>query len=460
MRMASSWICCASLSLLAACVNGGSSDSGLEQGGNSAGASQAGESSSVGQHATAGAAGSVGLGAAGGAGLSASSAGSAGSGGVVGSSGAGHAGGSAGESGSAGALALAGSTSSAGAASGGAAPLPATGNGFQPAGLTSVDATLAYTTWKSKYLSACSDGSARVVKDGNETVSEGIGYGMLLAVNNADRSTFDALWKYYQARRNGNGLMNWKIDGCTTNATGQNGASDADLDTAMALVMADKRWSGYSASAVSLIGAIKAHELTSTESLSVLKPGDNYNGADCLNYSYFSPGYYRVFAKVTNDASWTKLADDSYSALNKAANNATGLVPNWSNGDFQPGCASGDGNYGYDAARTPWRVAVDYVWFGTPAAKAYLSKLVAWVGNGISVVGDGYALSAASPAVALSTNHNSTFTGAFSCAAMAVSQARTEEYASALKAIKDNSYYEESLRALYMLLLSGNFAPP
>ncbi len=448
---------------LVACVDGGAGDSGLGPSG-SAGALQAG---SAGAPASAGAA-SVATGSAGGSPLGAggapSSAGAATGGGAPSASGAGA--GSAGSAGahasggSAGASASAGATNSAGAAAGGAAPTPATGNGYQPATLTAIDSSAAYTTWKSKYVSACGDGSARVVKNGNETVSEGIGYGMLLAVNNADRATFDALWKYYQVRRNGNGLMNWKIDGCTTNATGQNGASDGDLDTAMALIMADKRWTGYSAGATALVGAIKAHELTTAGSYSVLKPGDAYNGADCLNYSYFSPGYYRVFAKYTNDTSWNKLADDAYGALNSAANGTTGLVPNWSNGSFQPGCASGDGNYGYDAARTPWRVAVDYVWFGTPAAKTYLSKLVTWVGNGISVVGDGYTLSAASPAVALSTNHNSTFTGAFSCAAMAYSQARTEEFATALKAIKDNTYYEESLRALYMLLLAGNFAPP
>jgi endo-1,4-beta-D-glucanase Y len=354
----------------------------------------------------------------------------------------------------------AGSSSLAGSASGGAAPVPATGNGYQPAGLTSVDSSAAYATWKGKYLMACGDGSSRVVKNGNETVSEGIGYGLLMSVNNDDRATFDALWKYYQARRNGNGLMNWKIDGCTTNATGQNGATDGDLDAAMALIMADKRWSGYMSAASALVSAIKSHELATLSGMTVLKPGDAYTGTDCINYSYFAPGYERVFAKYLGDSSWNKVADDSYSLINSAANATTGLVPNWSNGSFNPGCANGDGTYGYDAARTPWRIAVDYVWFGTPAAKTYLGKLVTWVGNGISVVGDGYALNAASPAVALSANHNSTFTGGFSCAAMAFSQARTEEFALALKSIKDNTYYEESLRGLYMLLLAGNFAPP
>ncbi|HEX3851106.1 MAG TPA: hypothetical protein VHW01_09080, partial [Polyangiaceae bacterium] len=100
-------------------------------------------------------------------GAGSSGSGAGGAGGVAGgASGASHSGGSAGRGGGAGAPAGASATSSAGAASGGAPPVPATGNGFQPTGLVGADATLAYTTWKSKYLSACSDGSARVMKNG------------------------------------------------------------------------------------------------------------------------------------------------------------------------------------------------------------------------------------------------------------------------------------------------------
>ena len=112
--------------------------------------------------------------------------------------------------------------------------------------------------------------------------------------------------------------------------------------------------------------------------------------------------------------------------------------------------------YGYDAARTPWRIAVDYVWNGTPAAKTYLGKLVTWVdgpAGGITAIGDKYSLSGTKESV----NHNSTFTGAFALAAMSVSQEKANLYGSAFRAISDSVYYEESLRAVYMLLASGLF---
>ena len=56
-----------------------------------------------------------------------------------------------------------------------------------------------------------------------------------------------------------------------------------------------------------------------------------------------------------------------------------------------------------------------------------------------------------------SPNHNSTFTGAFALAAMSQSQAKADVYGSAFRAISDGTYFEESLRAVYMLLASGLF---
>jgi hypothetical protein len=80
------------------------------------------------------------------------------------------------------------------------------------------------------------------------TVSEGIAYGMLIAVYMDKQALFDGLWKYSQKFLDNRGLMHWSV-----NAQGQLGsvpggcqgaASDADEDMAFALVMADKQWGG------------------------------------------------------------------------------------------------------------------------------------------------------------------------------------------------------------------------
>ena len=43
-------------------------------------------------------------------------------------------------------------------------------------------------------------------------MSEGIGYGMLIAVYMADKTLFDELWGYAKANFDGHSLMNWNID--------------------------------------------------------------------------------------------------------------------------------------------------------------------------------------------------------------------------------------------------------
>jgi endoglucanase len=334
---------------------------------------------------------------------------------------------------------------------------PGKGNGFFPASILPSHAKTAYTTWKTKYLKSCSGNRFRVAFNADETVSEGIGYGMLLTVAHGDRPEFDGLWAFYKSRSSG-GLMGWKGSGCDSTSD-PNSAADGDLDAAMGLLQAACKWGGtYLTEATTLIAAIKSKE--------TIEGGENYlkpasSGLDsCQNVSYAAPAYYRAFAKKKPDqaAFWNKLATDSYTQLSRSANGSTGLVPNWSNMSGGGGCngyANGD-RYGYDAARTPWRVATDYVWNGTPAAKDWLGKLVTWVdgpAGGITAIGDMYTLSGTKE----SPNHNSTFTGAFALAAMSQSQAKVDVYGTAFRAISDGTYYEESLRAVYMLLASGLF---
>jgi endoglucanase len=335
---------------------------------------------------------------------------------------------------------------------------PGKGTGFFPATVLPSHAKTAYMTWKTKYLKNCGNGQYWVAYTASEAVSEGIGYGMLLTVAHGEQSIFDGLWAYYKAKSSG-GLMGWKVSGCG-GVQDSNSASDADLDAAMALIQASCKWGGnYLGEAQTLIAAIKAGE--------TIEGGENYlkpakTGLDgCQNVSYYAPGYYRAFAKKKPDQAgfWNKLATDAYTQLSRADHDSTGLVPNWSNMSGGAGCSGKpDGDkYGYDAARTPWRIATDYVWNGTPAAKEYLGKLVTWVdgpAGGITTIGDKYTLSGTKEGL----NHNSTFTGPFAHAAMSHSQAKADLYGTAFRSISDGTYYEETLRAVYMLLSAGIFA--
>lgn len=297
---------------------------------------------------------------------------------------------------------------------GAAFPFPQ-GHAFAHCALPSYDASkvaTAYLNWKAKFFQG-----GRVVRPGNtaspnDTVSEGIGYGMLIGVYMNDRSMFDTLWGYAHQRLNGNGLMAWHYSSSGGQLDG-GGATDADQDIAWALVMADKQWGGspqtgglptYLSSATTLIGAIWSHEVDQGNGF-VLKPGDNFGGASQTNPSYFAPSYYRVFARLTSNSGWMSVVSSSYSILAKATG-ANGLVPNWVNS--QGTGVNGPGNdpnglfFGYDACRTPWRIALDYCENGTPEAQAYLEKIVGFyssktAGSGVGALKDGYTVTGGTP---------------------------------------------------------------
>ncbi len=261
----------------------------------------------------------------------------------------------------------------------------------------------AYNNWKTKFYQG-----GRVIRpeNGNDTASEGIAYGMLIAVYMNDRAMFDTLWGYAQARLNGNGLMTWHYSS-SGSVVEQGGATDADQDMAWALLMANKQWgaASYLSAATTLIGNIFSHEVDQGNGF-VLKPGDMFGGANQTNPSYFAPSYYRVFARVTGNTGWMNVLNTSYSILAKAAGNY-GLVPNWVNaqgiGVNGPGSDASNGVYfGYDACRTPWRIALDYCENGDPNAMAYLQKIVGFydsksASGGLAAIRDGYTIAGAMP---------------------------------------------------------------
>ncbi len=333
------------------------------------------------------------------------------------------------------------------------------------------DAASAYNAWKSTYVSSCTDGSYRVLFDDNySTVSEGIAYGMLLSVYADDKDLFDGLWKYYKNNRNGNGVMNWKIGGCS-GASGQNGATDAELDAAMALIIASIQWpkGSYGDDAVSLIKKIKTYEMSSDgHTLN----GDAWGSANsCRNPSYFAPAYYKEFANVdaSNASFWSGSAISASNTVLKANRNSTsGLVSNWcDNAGTENSCGntgSGANGYGADACRNPWRMAVDYLWHGSScssAASDINAKLAAFVKDHESNVTKGpfSNRNVSNPDGGAYSN------GSYSTFALPVmtgsNQTSLNKCYTAVKNLGDyDVYFNTTIRCITMFVLTGNFWSP
>lgn len=335
---------------------------------------------------------------------------------------------------------------------------------------SSDDVQAAYTSWLSRYQEGTcgSEACARITfDDATYTVSEGIGYGMLIMVymDNATNNTqakFDKLWTYYKANRNSNGVMNWKIQGFSNTCSGNNcnGATDAEVDVALALMMAYKQWGteSYLTDAKTLIGKIYSTEVSNSNK-GLLKPGDAWESF--YNPSYVSTAALEVF-KNASTSDWTTAVTANLNMIKANANSTSGLASDWCSASGSPVNGNSSIKFGYDAVRTPYRMALSYAWFGHSQAKAVNDQVANWAvnkspinGNPAKIV-DGYSVDGSN-----SGSYNvATYVGTLATAGMASSQYQgwVDDAAGRLMGGADGSgYYHSSLKVLYGLLLTGNF---
>jgi hypothetical protein len=113
-----------------------------------------------------------------------------------------------------------------------------------------------------------------------------------------------------------------------------------------------------------------------------------------VNPSYFEPYAYRIFAEVDPNDPWNQLIDSSYSVTRQSMNlnldsTATAKIPpDWINlnrttAALTAPIASATStintahttNFGYDALRVPFRLALDYSWYKDPRDKELLDQM-------------------------------------------------------------------------------------
>jgi len=252
--------------------------------------------------------------------------------------------------------------------------------GITPTTIDAAKVQKAFEEFLTLYDDASPDKTmARIKHDQTQfTVSEGIGYGMMVMVymdnsTNNTQAKFDKLWKYYNKFLDTKGLMNWKINGFSA-ADQMGSATDAEVDAAVGLLQAYKQWGDekYLTDAKSLLDKISKNEVNTN---GYLKPGDTWDTEK--NPSYFSTGALQLF-KQASSFDWDKVITNSYALIKKARNGTTGLVPNWCDEQGVPSKPSGmdqyRGDYYYDATRTPWRMAWAYAWYGHADAKDICTK--------------------------------------------------------------------------------------
>ena len=185
------------------------------------------------------------------------------------------------------------------------------------------------------FLSTYVAPNGRVIRrdQGGDTVSEGQAYGMLLAVAMDDRSRFDSIWGWTRTNLlQPDGLLASSWSGGRVTSTKP--ATDADLDAAQALVLANERFGGssYRRQGVALARAILDNETASTASSKlplVLPAGTWARNPIVSNPSYFSPRAYADLAQADRDQRWRWLVTSSRAIVSQLAAGGRALPPDW-----------------------------------------------------------------------------------------------------------------------------------
>jgi endo-1,4-beta-D-glucanase Y len=342
--------------------------------------------------------------------------------------------------------------------------------GFPSAKLTETDFQSWYSKYKSSQALASCNGGTRTTcvgenSDGgvDATKVESMGWATIIAAYMGDKTTYDGLMKFYNSKLSGHGMMGWKVTcGGVTDA---GSASDGDLDVAFGALVAYWQWGGtYKDNATKIINTVEKL-ITNCNGTSVIVGGYSgsggaYGGCSETDLSYYTPAFFREFAKFTGKTSWSKLADDTYYILEKTANQSTGLVPDWHT--YNGAAYSGSRNaqtYRYDACRVPWRIAIDYLWNGNEKALAWCKKISDWANKtGAANIKDGYNPNG----TASGSSHNMSFVGGFAVSAMCNSQTIADAFASEMVKMGFDAgfWYHNILGTIYTMTMTGHMWNP
>jgi len=218
----------------------------------------------------------------------------------------------------------------------------------------------------------------------NEDVrSEGMSYGMMIAVQLNKKEEFDRLWKWtktymYQTDGGYKGYFAWH---CKTDGTqlAANPASDGEVWFITALFFANGRWGSgegiynYRAEANSILNTALhdddrgnlATDLFDPDAKQVVFVPQFGQNSQFTDPSYHMPHFYELWvrwADKDNDF-WADAVIASREYLPKSVHPETGLAPNYSEFDGSPVSDPYNGNFRYDAFRVGANVGMDYVWF-------------------------------------------------------------------------------------------------
>ena len=253
-----------------------------------------------------------------------------------------------------------------------------------PGSSTTTTTTPPAETAAGSFLARYVAGDGRVVRldQGGDTASEGQAYALLLAVAVHNARLFDSVWTWERDNlQQPSGLFAYLWSNGAV--AGAGAATDADLDTAWALVLGASAFGrpDYLNAGMAVASAILANETVVSGGLLELVAGPWARTVpSAVDPSYFSPEAMAALATASGDARWTQIANNSQQLLSdlEGGVSTTSLPPDWASLSASgvvaatppPAGGKSSPSYGLDAQRVP-------VWFAadcTPSGRSLSAK--------------------------------------------------------------------------------------
>lgn len=325
--------------------------------------------------------------------------------------------------------------------------------------------------------------------------SEGMSYGMMIAVQRDRKKDFDALWNWaitymYHAdeKHPAHGYFSWQMRPDGT-AIDEMPAADGEEYFATALLFAERRWGGgegiyaYEKHALQLLDDMKnrpditgtVNKNRTTRGVALWNPehkmvrftpdsGNFEKNGDHTDPSYHLPAFYELWALWGPEADrqfWSDAAQVSRDYFVKVTHPKTALAPDYANFDGSPKAASWDANtvnFRYDAWRTAMNWAMDSAWWAKDARQHELSdNLLRFFAS----IGEAYPNTYELDGTPTSQSSSSGLVAMNAAAALAATDPVAARYVEALwkqpAPTGKYRYYDGMLHLLALLHVSGQF---
>ncbi len=213
--------------------------------------------------------------------------------------------------------------------------------------------------------------------------TEGLSYGMMVAVQLDKKEVFDRLWRWsktYMQHQSGpwEGYFRWSVDPITNIPNAENPASDGELYFVTALLFASNRWGNdtgidYYAEARRILDAMWSKDGTDGvkhifnvehKQITFVPEGRAYEFTDP---SYHVPAFLEVWAEYADDGHeqfYRDAADTARVFLHRTIHPETGLNPDLAEFNGEPLQRFNQPSaFRYDSWRVPMNIAMDYSWY-------------------------------------------------------------------------------------------------